>query len=98
MTQETADSAGAPPRYMRRNEAAEYLKETWGVRVATGTLMKLASVGGGGALILSGPDELPPFGAAVLPTDPITVSKLARLLQRWSASLVDHFDSRTLAV
>ena len=25
MTDETADRAGAPPRYMRRNEAAEYL-------------------------------------------------------------------------
>jgi len=47
MTDETRDSASVPPRYMRRNEAAEYLAKNWGVRVATGTLMKLASVGGG---------------------------------------------------
>lgn len=46
MTDETADRAGAPPRYMRRKEAAEYLRKTWGVSVATATLMKMASVGG----------------------------------------------------
>jgi hypothetical protein len=36
-----------PTRRLRRTEASEYLKETWGIDRAPATLAKLATIGGG---------------------------------------------------
>ena len=37
----------ASPNYLLRNEAAQYVREKWGVRCAPKTLAKLACIGGG---------------------------------------------------
>jgi hypothetical protein len=41
------DSAEAPRRLLRRRDAAQYVREKWGVPCAHKTLAKLAVVGGG---------------------------------------------------
>jgi hypothetical protein len=41
------DSSLRPNRMLRRREAAEYVREKWGVPCAHKTLAKLAVVGGG---------------------------------------------------
>jgi hypothetical protein len=42
------------PVYYRRNNAADLVREKWGIPCATRTLAKLASVGGGPEMVYSG--------------------------------------------
>ena len=52
----------APQRYLRRTEAAHYVRETWGIPCSTKWLAKLAVMGGGPIFRKAGrfPIYLPP--------------------------------------
>jgi hypothetical protein len=57
-------------RFLRRSEAAEYVKATWGIPCAARTLAKLAVIGGGplfhksGRLPLYAPSDLDAWAAS----------------------------------
>src|SRR5262245_47635691 len=46
------------PKYLRREPAAQYVRETWGIRCSPKYLAKLAVVGGGPAFRKAGRDPL----------------------------------------
>jgi len=46
------------PKYLRRELAAQYVRETWGIRCSTKYLAKLAVVGGGPNFRKAGRDPL----------------------------------------
>jgi hypothetical protein len=46
------------PTYLLRNEAAQYVREKWGLRCAPRTLAKLACIGGGPTFRIAGRSPL----------------------------------------
>jgi hypothetical protein len=68
------DLPHTPPRMLRRREAAQYVREKWGVPCAHKTLAKLAVVGGGPPFVRYG--RVPLYDSESL--DAFVRSKLSR--------------------